>query len=205
MRPCSIDGRGEARKADGVAGGVDVRRPRSGTSSGPPSAARDRSGVEAAGGEVERRGRADPAGGRTAACPNAAAGRPPAPRRACSCSNSMRATFAPKRTSMPRSRRWCRKSSTSSWSMKSSRLVRGSTRVTLHVERAEDGGVFDADHAGADHRQAARQAGDSTISSLSKTVRAVERHVRRAERPRCRPRSGSCRPRSSADLAGARS
>ena len=62
------------------------------------------------------------------------------------------------------------------------------------VERAEDGGVFDADDAGADHRQAARQAGD-----LQRSRRCRRRWCRRtARRPGgaagCRRRSGCARP-----------
>ena len=62
---------------------------------------------------------------------------------------------------MPRSRSWWTKSSISSWSMKSRKLSARLDQRDRDVQRAEDRGVFDADHAGADHRQAARQARSS--------------------------------------------
>ena len=50
------------------------------------------------------------------------------------------------------------------------------------VERAEDGGVFDADDAGADHRQAARQMVDFHDLVAVQHGAAVERHVGRTVR-----------------------
>src|ERR1700734_1659684 len=50
------------------------------------------------------------------------------------------------------------------------------------VKRAEDGGVFHADHAGADHREAARQAWDIDDLVPGEYRRAVERPAIRAMR-----------------------
>ena len=52
------------------------------------------------------------------------------------------------------------------------------------VERAEDRRVFDADDAGADHRQAARQLGQIDDLVAVEHVDAVERHVGGPERAR---------------------
>ena len=63
----------------------------------------------------------------------------------------------------------------------------------LHVERAEDRGVLDADDAGADHRQMARQALEIEDLVAVEDAVAVERHVRRGGRAGCRRRARSGR------------
>ncbi len=50
------------------------------------------------------------------------------------------------------------------------------------IERAEDGRIFDADHAGADHREAARQFRQVDDLVAVEHGLVVERHVIRPER-----------------------
>ena len=53
-----------------------------------------------------------------------------------------------------------------------------------HVERRKDGGVFDADDAGADHRQRTRQLRQFEHLVAVEHTLLVERHLGRAMRPR---------------------
>ena len=130
-------------------------------------------------------GRADRGRRRTAPCRRARGGRRPGWRPA-QPSSTLDAARPWRRSACvtPRSRRSWMNSSISSRSMN---VEHGRSRLDQrhrHVERAEDRGVFDADDAGADHRQAARQMRSmSRISSLSKMLRAVERHVAGPMRP----------------------
>ena len=100
------------------------------------------------------------------------------------CATSIRSTAEPRRSATLRSRRSWVNSSISSRSMKSRKVEPRVDQRHRHVERVEDRRVLDADDAGADHRQAARQLRQLDDLVAVEHRRPVERNVIRPQRRR---------------------
>ena len=178
-------GRGEAREADDVAGGVDVRH---GGLEGrrvdlEPAAV---VGLEAAGVEVRAVGRADRGRRRRAAfrCGSAAVARAWRPAQPCAVELDALRPWRRGASCMPRLRRSCTNSSMISRSMNSRKCSRGSMIVT-GTSSAQKIVAYSMPMTPAPTTARLRgtRGRARAMSSLSKTRCAVERDVARPVRP----------------------
>ena len=151
-------GGGEARVADHVAGGEDVRH-RGAEGLVDLRAARARRPSRPGGGEVERRRGADAAGGEDDRVGDDPLARleEQRGRRGGPSVTSSRSTVSPRRKMTPRLRIWCISSSTISWSRNSRKRSRFSTSVTF-TPSAENIDAYSRPMTpGADDGERARQ------------------------------------------------